>query len=328
MRRNHILKASVVWRKTIVAIACAAVLMQLAVWPAAAAPQISSFSLPGNQPLAVTAKLQAVGTPGLSQTVTLAIGLKLPDPGGLHAAVATTKNKRTAALTPQQFLSAYAPSAGDYQSVVDWLKGQGFAVQTSPNRLLVLAAGTLGQAAAAFQVTLADYNIDGRTCYANTTAPQIPVALSGIIQSVAGLDNIDYFQTFSHKAKAAVRPLTAGAPSHASAVYQDVYGITPLGIRTAYDVQPVIESGVNGAGQTIDVAIWNAIDPQDIAQFDSTRSSARSAWVAPREQIIPTHHPDRRRPPWTWRWLTPWRRGPISTCTRALTMTILPSKRS
>lgn|GEM_PF-1553757 len=263
------MKASVVWRKTIVAIACAAVLMQLAVWPAAAAPQVSSFFLTGNQPVAVTAKLHPVGTPDLSRAVTLAIGLKLPNPEGLQAAVATTKSRRTAALTPQQFLNSYAPTAGDYQSVVVWLTEQGFTVQTSPNRLLVLAAGTLGQATGAFKVTLADYSIDGRTCYANTTAPQIPVSLSGIIQSVAGLDNIDYFQTFSHKAKAAERPLTAGVPSLASAVYQDVYGITPLGIRTAYDVQPVIESGVNGAGQTIDVAIWNAINPQDVAQFDS-----------------------------------------------------------
>jgi kumamolisin len=268
MRRNT-LRANVVWWKILVALACAAVLLQPAVWPAAAALPVASFSLPGNQPAAVTAKLQPVGSPDLSQRVTLAIGLKLPNPKALQASVAAIKSGRVAALTPQQFLNGYAPTAGDYQAVVSWLTGQGFSVQTSPNRLLVLATGSRGQAANAFKASLADYSLDGRTYYANTTAPQIPIALSGIIQSVAGLDNIDYFQTFSHKARAAERPLTAGAPLVASAVYQDVYGITPLGIRTAYDVEPVIESGVNGAGQTIDVAIWNSIDPQDIAQFDS-----------------------------------------------------------
>ena len=237
------MKASAVWWKTLVALVCAGALLQLAVWPAAAAQQVSCFSLPGNQPAGVTAKLHPVGTPDLSQTVTLAIGLKLPNPEGLQAAVAATKSGRAAALTPQQFLDGYAPTADDYQAVVSWLTEQGFSVQTSPNRLLVFATGSLGQAAGAFKVTLANYSLNGRTCYANTTAPQIPIALSGIIQSVAGLDNIDYFHTFSQKAKAGERPLTAGVPSVASTVYQDVYGITPLGIRTAYDVQPVYRIG-------------------------------------------------------------------------------------
>ena len=88
--------------------------------------------------------------------------------------MAAIKSGHTAALTPQQFLNTYAPTSGDYQAVVDWLTGQGFSVQTSPNRLVVFATGTLGRAAGVFKVGLANYSIDGRTCYANTTAPQIP----------------------------------------------------------------------------------------------------------------------------------------------------------
>ena len=131
--------------------------------------------------------------------------------------------------------------------MVDWLTGQGFSVQTSPNRLLFFATGSLGQAASAFNVTLSNYTIGGRTCYAKTTPPQVPMALSGIVQSVAGLDDIDYFHTFSRAATTA-----EGPPSVNFSVYQNVYGITPIGLEKAYDVLPVYGS-VSGTGQTVDI---------------------------------------------------------------------------
>ena len=261
------MKTNTVWWKTLVALVCAGALLQLAVWPAAAAPQASSFSLPGNQPAGVTAKLQPAGSPDLSQPVTLAIGLKLPNPEGLQAAVAAAKRERAAALTPQQFLDAYAPTGDDYQAVVDWLTEQGFSVQTSPNRLLVLATGTLGQAAGAFKVTTGQLQPrwpDLLCQHHGAADPHLPVRHHPVGCRTGQHRLFSYLLAPGQGGREAVGRRRPG--SRLDCVRLGCVPGPYTGSRPSASGPPMTWSPctvrVDGTGQTIDIAIWNAIDPQ------------------------------------------------------------------
>ncbi|MDA8064188.1 MAG: S-layer homology domain-containing protein [Thermaerobacter sp.] len=262
------------WRgrtgRTLLALVAAGALLQLAVGAAMAqtyqpSPESGAVPLAGNRLPAVAAgTVPSTGqAPDLNQSVTLVIGLRLPNPSGLQAAAAAVHAGGAPPLTPAQFVAQYAPSATDYHLVVGWLQNQGFEVQTPSNRLIVVAQGTLGQAASAFGVTFRNYSVGGNTYFANVTKPQVPSDLAGIIQSIAGLDNFPAFHT-------GLQPVQLPAGRAVSnSVYDGADGFTPLGIEKAYNVLPVYGS-VYGTGQTVDIVIWNAINQSDVNSFDAT----------------------------------------------------------
>ncbi|MDA8145520.1 MAG: G1 family endopeptidase, partial [Thermaerobacter sp.] len=215
-------------------------------------------------PVAVFAEPEyaRVGAVPADQSITLAVGLKLAHPNALRSLLAAQRASGSGFVTAQQFADRFGPSVGAYQAVVSFLQGQGFQVSTSPNRLLMTARGTVAQAEAAFAVNLASYRYEGGVYRAPTATPQIPASLSGIIQSVAGLDN---FPVFKPQLSRLNLPLGAAV---ANSVYYGSDGYTPLGIRTAYDV-PSGAGAPTGAGQSVDIVIWDAVSPADVAGFDA-----------------------------------------------------------
>ncbi|MGC8633985.1 MAG: S53 family peptidase [Candidatus Limnocylindrales bacterium] len=93
-------------------------------------------------------------------------------------------------LTPAQFRQQFAPSQASVNAVTSWLRSQGFTVDYTPlNNHYVAAEGTLAQAAAAFGTSFGEYAVQGQLLQAPTTALSIPASLSGIVDSVVGLDD-------------------------------------------------------------------------------------------------------------------------------------------
>lgn len=94
-------------------------------------------------------------------------------------------------LTPDQFATAYAPSAAQVQQVVRNLESAGFTnVTVEPNNLLVSADGTVAQANAAFNTTIEQFDQFDARVIGNTSAAQVPVTLGSLVASVLGLNTI------------------------------------------------------------------------------------------------------------------------------------------
>ncbi len=92
-------------------------------------------------------------------------------------------------LTPAQFRQQFAPSQAQVGAVQSWLRSQGFTIDYTPlNNHYVAAEGTLAQAAAAFGTSFGEYSYQGQLLLSPTTALTIPTSLSGIVDSVVGLD--------------------------------------------------------------------------------------------------------------------------------------------
>jgi pseudomonalisin len=129
-------------------------------------------------------------------------------------------------LTAAQWRASYAPSPAAVTQVENYLRAQGFTgITASGNRLLVSAGGTAAQAERAFSTSLLSYRLGSRTVFGNTSAAKVPTALSGIVSSVLGLNNLP----LTNIAAQVTRPAAAGSPSF--------NGLYPAQFATTYDAK-------------------------------------------------------------------------------------------
>jgi subtilase family serine protease len=114
-------------------------------------------------------------------------------------------------LTPRQVLRSYMPTRHDVAQVEQYLRSQGFRVDSvAGNRLYVNATGTVTQANRAFDVKLGRYRLNGHTYRGTAKAPSLSGIAGNRIQSVSGLDTASaYRPTISHQA---VQPSNSSTP--------------------------------------------------------------------------------------------------------------------
>ncbi len=94
-------------------------------------------------------------------------------------------------LTPAQYTANFAPTAASVNAVASYLKSMGFVnIASTPNNMLVRAQGTAATASAAFNTSLHAFNQNGKAIFVNVTPAMVPNALSGVVSSVLGLQNV------------------------------------------------------------------------------------------------------------------------------------------
>ena len=126
-------------------------------------------------------------------------------------------------LTSSQVAANFGPTPATVQAVASYLKSQGFTdVTASTNGLLVTGEATVTQAQRAFNTTLSNYTVNGRTVYANTAPAMVPASLSGDVAAVLGLSDV---------------PMAVPQVTHAST--PDLSGFGPKAIENAYDAIPM-----------------------------------------------------------------------------------------
>ncbi|HEX3464453.1 MAG TPA: S53 family peptidase [Candidatus Elarobacter sp.] len=115
--------------------------------------------------------------------LTVRVGMNLHNESGLASLIASHQR-----ITASQFAAQYGPTPSEVQSVVGYLRGQGFTnVQASGQ--LVSADGTAAQAAKAFDTTLESFQLNGAKLYVNTQPAFVPTSLGGVVSAVLGLNN-------------------------------------------------------------------------------------------------------------------------------------------
>ena len=94
-------------------------------------------------------------------------------------------------LTPQQFGQLYGPADSDIAALVAWLQSHGFTVEPiSVGRTNIAFSGSVSQVEAAFHTSIHSYQTADAQFYSNTTDPQIPSALAGVVMGIAHLNTI------------------------------------------------------------------------------------------------------------------------------------------
>jgi subtilase family serine protease len=168
-----------------------------------------------------------------STPLTVRVGLNLRNQDQLAALIAARQK-----ITPGQFAAQFGPAATDVQSVVSYLRAQGFT-NVQANTQLVSADGTAAQAAKAFNTSLHAFSLGGTKLYANTTPALVPASLGGAVSAVLGLSNAAKMAaTPVNCLKGAVAPTGQCVPRFEAATVQAFYdaGGTPAGSGTTVAV--------------------------------------------------------------------------------------------
>src|SRR5690349_5037119 len=125
------------------------------------------------------------------QQITLTVTLNRTDPVGFEAYVAGVVAGTNPTLGMNELTARFGPTPEAYQAVLDYLQQSGFSlVHTSSNRLTMTVRGTRARAEKAFAVTIRDYQLNGRTFFANDQDPAVPASIAGLIRGISGLNNL------------------------------------------------------------------------------------------------------------------------------------------
>jgi len=140
-------------------------------------------------------KAKLLGALDPATTLRISVALQMQNTQALQNLVAQQATPGSANfnkyITPRQFDATYAPSIASMKAVRNYLAGAGLSnIAVEPNRLFVTATGTVAQIQAAFNTSLSRFKQKGKEIFVNTTPAQVPQALSGIVLSVLGLNNV------------------------------------------------------------------------------------------------------------------------------------------
>ena len=173
-------------------------------------------------------------------------------------------------LTAEQWADRFGLSHGDVQKLTEWLKSQGFTVQSvAHGRNWIVFSGTVSQMQNAFGLEFHRYNVDGEMHVANANSPRIPAALAGIVSGLRGLH--DFY----------LKPMAARNTRAAHVARPDYYDpifnspapqnfLAPGDIATMYDIDALYNATptkIDGTGQKLVIAGQTDIFLADINDF-------------------------------------------------------------
>ena len=210
MNLNEQMKLSSLASLTLLALTAATGLAHAETWvpTATKAPVVSG----------TTTQQQALMQAGIATHVVVA--LKLRNKADLDALTGDiVAGRGVQPLTREQFMERYAPTAAQAQKVVEHLKRSGFInITVSDNRLLVSGDGTAGSVKTAFNTDLRNYNVNGRTAFANVSDASVPQSLGDTVMAIHGLQTIHMYHTLAKPATTTLAT-TGHNPTDFPAIY-------------------------------------------------------------------------------------------------------------
>ncbi|GAC1580006.1 MAG: hypothetical protein NVS4B1_12620 [Ktedonobacteraceae bacterium] len=236
--------------------------------------------LAGHVPDIIT-KSQLLGPTDPTTAITLSVGLRLRNQADLenyvHSLEKAHAQQAHPHMTLDQIVKAYGPLPNAQQAVTTYMQQSGFMlVTTFKHHLMMSFYGTIGSAVQAFSIQINNYRTPhGRTFYAPTTNPSVPTTLSGIIQSINGLDTATHY---THPPVVAVKSSHGVLHSNAStclpASTTPASYYIPSQLATTYNLQGLYSQGLRGEGQSIALFELDDYAQSDIAAYTSCYGGA------------------------------------------------------
>jgi subtilase family serine protease len=157
-------------------------------------------------------------------------------------------------LSSAEYERHFGPTQEDVDAVTRWLAAQGFNVKfASASQARIAFEGTVANARRAFRVRIAGSR-DGKY-FGNAGDPMVPASLAAKISHVAGLHNLD------------ASYMNVKIPdSHNNQLDEGHFG--PPDVWRYHNEQPLLDTGMNGAGQCVAVLNGSDVDQESLALFN------------------------------------------------------------
>jgi subtilase family serine protease len=199
--------------------------------------------------------------------ITMVFNRSAAQEAALQALIAAQQNPASPLyhqwLNPDQFAQRCGRAQSDLDKAQSWLEQLGFSIdRVARSKNAIHFTGTVRQVEQAFSTEMHFYKVNGTQHFAPSTALSVPSALA---PTVLGIKNLDDFRPKSHMILSKnARP----RPAFTSSQTGDVF-FAPGDIATVYDIKPLYNAGVNGAGQSITLVGQSAIMNSDIEAFQN-----------------------------------------------------------
>ena len=166
-------------------------------------------------------------------------------------------------LNPDQFAARFGMAQADIDKVETWLQQQGFSIDSvARSKNMIRFSGNVGQVEQAFQTQMHFYTVGGEKHFAPSTTLSIP---AGIASSVTNVGNLDDFKPQAMHIRSSV---PQARPGFTSAVSGSVY-FAPGDIKQIYDLNPLLNSSINGTGQSIAIMGQSSVVTSDLEAFQN-----------------------------------------------------------
>jgi kumamolisin len=157
-------------------------------------------------------------------------------------------------VPPSELKQKYVPDQKNIDTLVNWLKTQGFTItKISPNGTAIFASAPVPTIEKALQVTMVSVIKNGLTYTAAKDAPSLPAEVSQIVHAIIGLQPYRHANTH----RRAPEPLAVNTA-------ETTKGYLVNQILKAYNADSL---GVTGKGQTIAILINTFAADSDLTAF-------------------------------------------------------------
>ena len=155
-------------------------------------------------------------------------------------------------LKPEEFGERFGASGDDLDRVVDWLRAEGFTVESRAHgRGWIVFSGTIAQIQNTFHTEIHRYQVAGKAHFAPAAPPSVPAEFEQVIGGIRGIDD------FHMEPSIRLAPMFNGSDG--------THALAPGDLARIYNF-----GGFHGAGTKIAVVGEAAVDLADIRQFRST----------------------------------------------------------
>jgi subtilase family serine protease len=207
--------------------------------------------LQGSTPISITV---ALSLPNLSEAEDLLKSVNTPGDPQYHQF-----------LTADQFVARFAPSNSEIAKIIAGLAKYGLSVERTTATTLKVT-GLPANVERAFSVTLHSYEVPARadatgyTYYAPLSRPTIPSEISASVAGVFGFDTRPAFRPHQQHASSLFKTAPI-APAASGGNPPQYWTVTDF--ANYYDVTPLYNRGVTGAGRTLGIMTLASFTPSD-----------------------------------------------------------------
>jgi hypothetical protein len=166
-------------------------------------------------------------------------------------------------LTPDQFGKLYGPADTDIQTVTGWLASQGFTgISVNRGKTVIEFSGNVGQVRTAFHTEIHKFLVNGEERQANTSDPQIPVALTPVVAGIVSLHNFP-LHSMRHVKGQFTRTEDGRVVPQFTGSNNSFFAVGPADFAKIYN----IPASLDGTGGKIAIIGLSSIDVQDTRDF-------------------------------------------------------------
>lgn len=174
-------------------------------------------------------------------------------------------------LTLAEENARFSPDPAAEARIMAWLQKAGVSgLETTPNHLYVGAKATSATWSTLLHVQINDYQLGSHMFYSVDRVPVVPTEVQSDVQWITGLSNSTQFRRMSNGT-------ARGAPPY-----------HPQDIANAYNVNPLWNAGITGAGSSLAITLWGAA-PSDstLNSYGTTTGAAVATRANGRLVIVP-----------------------------------------